>query len=357
MFPLALMPRALGLRLERLVLEDGKLDLWLQTSCPTAACPACGQAAQRVHSRYQRRLADLPWRGRVVRLLLRVRRFFCDRSACPRRIFAERLPTLASPRARCTSELTVAHRELGFALGGEAGARLARCLSMPTSPDTLLRRIHSTPQPTAPAARVLGIDDWALRKGQRYGTIVVDLERGRILDLLEGRDGTALTVWLQEHPGVEIIARDRWAAYAQAATAGAPGARQVADRWHLLKNLREVVERLLTRHSSEVRVALQQAPEAVTEPSQPAESPSEPAHQLPVSQTSVAGWRRHPRTQAQQARRQERMRQYQRVKNLHAEGQSQRQSWPPKANAIRFTPQTYRCMDAAWRPQRGGLIP
>ena len=130
---------------------------------------------------------------------------------------------------------------------------------MPTSPDSLLRRVKQAPDEPAPAPRYVGVDDWAIRKGQRYGTILIDLERGRVLDLLPGRDGAALQAWLKGHPGVELITRDRWAAYAQAAAAGAPQARQVADRWHLLKNLREAVERLLGRMAAAVQESLRES--------------------------------------------------------------------------------------------------
>src|SRR5262249_55551546 len=153
-----------------------------------------------------------------------VRRFRCVEPGCPRVIFCERLPELLHPHARTTDRLSGAHRAIGFALGGEAGARLADHLDMPTSPDTLLRRVKGAPDEPAPPPRYVGVDDWAVRKGQRYGTILIDLERGQVIDILEGRDGGALKAWLKQHPGVEVITRDRWPAYAQAATDGAPQA-------------------------------------------------------------------------------------------------------------------------------------
>src|SRR5262249_17239679 len=156
-------------------------------------------------------------------------------------------------RARTSGPLTESHRAIGFAVGGEAGARLAAHLAMPTSPDTLLRRVKSAPDGTDPPPRYVGVDDWAWKKGHRYGTILIDLERRCVIDILPGRDGSALATWLKEHPTVAIIARDRWSAYAQAATEGAPQARQVADRWHLLNNLRDAIERLLARRYATVR--------------------------------------------------------------------------------------------------------
>src|SRR5215472_7225000 len=237
-------------RLDDFVLTPTTAVLLLVATSPTAACPRCGVPSDRVHSRYRRTAADLPLRGRHVALRLVVRRFRCARPDCPQQIFCERLPHLLAPHARATARLTEAHRDIGFAAGGEAGARLATRLAMPTSPDTLLRRVKNAPNEPSAVPRYVGVDDWALHKGQRYGTIVVDLERGRVLDLLPGRDGEALKAWLKEHPGVEVISRDRWSAYARAASDAAPQAKQVADRWHLLKNLREAIEGLLARCSA-----------------------------------------------------------------------------------------------------------
>src|SRR5262249_34883030 len=148
----------------------------------------------------------------------------------------------------------------------------------------------------------VGVDDWAIRKGQRYGTILIDLERGRVIDILPGRDGAALKEWLKQHPGVEVITRDRWPAYAQAATEAAPQARQVADRWHLLKNLREAVQRLLERHSADIRSALKRATKAPAPAERPGEAVTAPASEPPVP----AGYTPAPKKRARQARKQER---------------------------------------------------
>jgi transposase len=201
-------------------LDDVFLTANTAVALPAVPCPRCGTPSDRVHSRYHRLVADLPCHDRPAVLRLRVRRVRCIVPGCSQAIFCERLSDLLAAHARCTARLTDAHEAIGFALGGEAGARLAEHLDMPTSPDTLLRRVKDAAEEPAPAPRYVGVDDWAIRKGQRYGTLLIDLERGRVIDILEGRDGQALQAWLQDHPGVEVITRDRWAAYAQGARPG-----------------------------------------------------------------------------------------------------------------------------------------
>ena len=242
MLTLELFPGA-GLRLVDLVLTPRLAVALLVATAPTAVCPRCGTPSDRVHARYRRTVADLPGQGHAVALRLLVRKFRCSWPDCPQAIFCERFPDWLQPHARPTDRLTVAHQDLGFALGSEAGARLAEKLDMPTSPDTLLRRVKGhVSEPTEPVRHV-GVDDWAIRKGQRYGTILVDLQRGRLIDLLPGRNGEALKAWLKAHPEVEVISRDRWAAYAQAANEAAPQARpakreQRAERHRRVHELR-----------------------------------------------------------------------------------------------------------------------
>jgi transposase len=206
-------------------------------------CPDCGRTSGAVHSRYDRHLADLPSLGRSVSIHLRVRRFYCRNTACPRQTFVERLPDLATPFARRTRRLAEAQGQTGAALGREAGARLLTHLSMPTSADTVLRLIKAMPLPDQPVPRVVGVDDWAMRKGSSYGTIIVDLERHRVVDLLPDRSAATLADWLRQRPEIEVVARDRSTEYARGIATGAPAAVQVADRWHLLANMHQAAER------------------------------------------------------------------------------------------------------------------
>jgi transposase len=222
-----------------------RVELAVRATQPEACCPTCLTPSNALHSYYRRHPADLPSLGQAVSLNLSVRRFYCRNPACPRQTFAEPLPELLSPRARRTQRLATAQAQVGIALGGEAAARLLQRLAMATSADTVLRLVRSLPLPTLEAPRIVGVDDWALKKGQTYGTILVDLEARRVADLLPDRTALTLATWLQERSSVEVIARDRSSEYARGATLGAPDAVQVADRWHLLDNLRQMFARWL----------------------------------------------------------------------------------------------------------------
>ena len=163
MLPLELLGAPEGSGLVRACLDAEELTVHLAITAPTASCPLCDSDTRRVHSRYTRRLDDLPCLGRSVRLRVAIRRFVCPRPDCPRRIFAERLPGFTAPRARTTDRLRQTQADIGSSLGGEAGSRLAARLAMATSPDTLLRRVKQLKGEPAAPLRVVGIDDWAWR--------------------------------------------------------------------------------------------------------------------------------------------------------------------------------------------------
>lgn len=242
-----------GLQIVELHAQTGLVALTGRATQTTACCPRCGAESARVHSYYTRRPRDLPLIGSTVRLVLHVRRWRCLNPDCSTKTFSDPLPDLIAPAAQRTLRLTTALQELGLALGGEAGARQSQHQAMPTSPDTLLRLTRKVPLPERATPRVLAVDDFAFRKGRSYGTILIDGEEHHPVDLLPERSATALSRWLAEHPGVEIITRDRATEYARGATDGAPQAVQVLDRWHLIGNLQEALARLLDRLRSQLQ--------------------------------------------------------------------------------------------------------
>lgn len=245
-----LLPDPKAVRLILIQPSSNSITLVIKAIATASVCPLCYCPSSRIHSRYVRTVADLPWHGIAIGLQLHTRKFFCQNYDCPRRIFCERLPGVVAKYARHTVRLNQLLQLVGFVIGGQPGARAANKMALNVSPDTLLRRVRTAAHSEHSTPNVLGVEDWAFRRNKTYGTILVDLELHKVIDLLNDRNWQTLAQWLRQHPGVDIISRDRATAYAEAARTAAPLAQQVADRWHLLKNLTEAFERILQNRSS-----------------------------------------------------------------------------------------------------------
>ena len=264
-----LFPGIRGLRVGRVWTTEGRIQVRVETYGSAGCCPRCGRCSRHVHSHYERTLADCPWTGQALTLQVRVRRFRCRVRGCPQRVFTERLPSLARPWGRRTERQRRSLQRHGVDLGGEAGARHCQAEALGVSARTLLRLVRQIPLPVATAVRILGVDDWSQRRGQSYGTILVNLETHQVIDLLPDRTAETLVAWLRGHPEIEVISRDRAGAYAEGARVGAPQATQVADRFHLLKNVSEALKRYLLRQHRSLRQAALEA--QATPPDSPGE--------------------------------------------------------------------------------------
>jgi excisionase family DNA binding protein len=284
-----------------------EIILTLRTTAPTAPCPSCGIASSRIQSRYTRTLHDLPSVGRPIRLIMHVRRFFCKKSTCAQKMFVERLPDLCHPHAQRTKRLQEALRHLGLTSGGQAGADLGSELGISGSRDTILRLLRQSEPPAAPEPHVIGLDDWAWKRRLRYGTLICDLERSQPIDLLPNRSVETVSAWLNKHPSLEIVSRDGSSEYASAIKKGAPQARQVSDRWHLVKNLATCVSVQLAQSLAELRRA-----EQVRARSEQLEEEPTSEERRPVQTRAVQ--------YAQLARQAERTARYEHIMTLQKQG-------------------------------------
>ena len=262
MDPQVLLPPGAGLVVEQVQVCGEIIHLTVRCEAAGANCPGCGFWSEAFHSGYERNLGDLPIAGRQAVVDLRVRRFRCYQLECPRKTFVEQARALAERYAHRTLRLRTILQAVGIALGGRPGSRHCERLAMPTSRTTLVRLVRALPEQPVEAPEVLGVDEFALRRGRRYGTILVDAAAHRVIDLLEDPSADALVNWLgdHEHADVQVVCRDRGGVYANAARRGAPRALQVADRWHLAHNLAEALERFSARALAMLRTKREQLP-------------------------------------------------------------------------------------------------
>ncbi|MFL5663065.1 MAG: ISL3 family transposase [Ktedonobacteraceae bacterium] len=279
------------------LVSASQLTVRLFCRSETASCPHCHTPSQRIHSHYGRTVADLPVSGRQVRLLLTVRKFLCGNAACEHKMFTERLDELVRSYARMTKRLAETLQTLGFATCGELGEHLAPKLGMQVSGPTVLRLMRTrvyTPPSDIP---IVGIDDWAWKKGMTYGTLIVDLQSRRPIEVLEDRSAKTAEAWLAAHPEILVVSRDRGGDYAAAARRAAPQAQQVADKFHLLKNLRERLQDLATRKHSSLPIVAEVRSDAIPDRARGKQRPKGSADsQQTVSEATEKQYRTIPPT-------------------------------------------------------------
>ncbi|TKC06180.1 ISL3 family transposase [Pedobacter frigoris] len=256
-----------------------QINIYVQSRQKICLCPNCCEPSTKLHSYYTRKFNDLPTFGKACRIFLKSRKYYCLTDECPLKIFTERYKDHFEPCKRTTKRLEEKLFDTVLELGGKPAERICNHFSIPVSDTTLLRLINKAPIPDSGDFTAIGVDDWAYKKRERYGSILVDLTTRRIVDLLPDREEASLVNWLQKQPKLEIITRDRYGKYRRAATKGVPQAIQVADRWHLLKNLGEALTKMMTREYARLSSSL--APRIE-------ESPLEMPDELPVREKESA---------------------------------------------------------------------
>ncbi len=250
-----LLPLPEGVLIDQIQITEDGLVIPVVATHPTSCCPLCSEASSSIHSHYRRLVRDAPGAGGRVQLVLTVRKFYCRNLLCERKVFTERLPSFVEPWARMTIRYCQQLTSIGLATCGKGGVRLAARLGIQTSRQTILRRIMALPDGSTGSVLFLGIGDFAFRRGYRFGTILVNLESHRVVDLLPEREAETAAAWMRQQPDLMVVSRDRGSEYAKAATLGAPQATQCADRFHIVKNLTEATQLLLARCQAEILAA------------------------------------------------------------------------------------------------------
>ncbi|HAT45025.1 MAG TPA: ISL3 family transposase [Ktedonobacter sp.] len=297
-----------GMLIDQIQITENGLVIEIVATHPTSCCPLCSQMSSSIQSHYRRVLRDAPCAGRRVQLVLTARKFYCRNALCERKVFTERLPTFVEPWARMTIRHCEQLTSIGLATCGKGGTRLAARLGVQTTRQTILRRIMALPDGSPRSVLYLGIDDFSFRRGGRFGTILVNLESRRVVDLLPDREAGTSAAWMRQQLDLMVVSRDRGGAYASAAREGAPQAMQCADRFHLLKNLGEALEGFLAHH---LAARCKRQTQAILD------------EQGPVLQSKRAVRPSPKLERLQHNRREERLAHYEQVLALHKQGLSQ----------------------------------
>ena len=355
------LPLPAGMCMESIEKTATELVVSVVSTHPTSCCPLCSWPSSSVHSSYQRSVRDVPCGGQNVRLALTARKFFCRNDDCQRKIFTERFPTFVAPWAKMTVRLCEEIQAIGLSTSGSLGTRLAARLGISTSWMTVLRRMMDLPTSAAGSVVALGIDDFSFRRGRKFGTILVDLDLHQVIDVLAERSSQTSADWMRDHPEIDYVSRDRGKDYAQGAREGAPQAIQISDRFHLMKNFVEAIEKEVSRcykHLRQTQVLppppdlpapdeWRQAPEADAERKRLARqadkqerytqvkdwlsrglSPKEIAQQLVMPVRTVYRWQERedcPAQQSQRTPRVDKQERYAQIKELRLRGLSQKE--------------------------------